>query len=54
MCLRKIRENGGEKDNYSISFPVSTAQIDKKNIEIIFEKKLKKIIIYGYSQKTVI
>lgn len=42
-CLHKIRKNGGDWDDISISFPVSTVEEDKKNVIEVFKKKLKKV-----------
>lgn len=45
-CLKKIRAQGGDRNSYSISFPVTTARKDKINIQDIFQKKLKKLDVY--------
>ncbi len=45
-CLQKIRNNGGDRDEYSINFPCTTIEGDKNNIEVVFNKKLKKLDCY--------
>lgn len=45
-CLQRIKENGGDRNEYSISYPVSTSDGDKKHIQNVLTKKLKKIDSY--------
>lgn len=45
-CLETIRKEGGNRDKYTISYPMSTGTDDKNNIEKIVKKKLNKIHIY--------
>ena len=45
-CLQQIRRNGGDRNEYSISYPVSTSDSDKKHIQNVLVKKLKKIDSY--------
>lgn len=47
--LRIIRRNGGERNEYSISYPVSTADGDIKNLRNVFIKKVKKAEMYKKS-----
>ena len=51
--LQKIRENGGNRDEISTSYPVATSEDDKKNVIKVFQKKLKKVDIYRKSFKCV-
>ena len=41
-CLRIIRQNGGDRDEFSISYPVETSDGDKSNVINAFLRKLKK------------
>ena len=45
-ALKKIRENGGDIDEYSISFPPSNANKDMNYVSNVFRKKLTKVNIY--------
>ena len=45
-CLQQIRRNGGDRNEYSTSYPVSTSDSDKKHIQNVLIKKLKKIYSY--------
>lgn len=47
--LQKIRENGGNRDAISTSYPVGTSEDDKKNVIEVFQKKLKKVGNYRKS-----
>lgn len=44
--LQKIRENGGNRDEIAISYPIGTAEGDKQNVIRVFKKKLKKVDRY--------
>lgn len=46
---RKIRKNGGDRDDISTSYPVGTSGGDKKNVIEAFRKKLKKVDNYRQS-----
>ena len=48
-CLKKIQNNGGNRDDVSTSYPVGTSEGDKKNIVEVFRKKLKKVDNYRMS-----
>lgn len=41
--LRKIRENGGNRDEIATSYPIGTAEGDKQNDIRVFKKKLEKV-----------
>ena len=45
-CLQKIRQNGGDRDGYSTSYPISTSDYDKIHIQNVLIKKLNKINSY--------
>lgn len=47
--LQKIRENGGNRDAFSTSYPIGTSDSDKKNVIEVFHKKLKKVDNYRKS-----
>lgn len=52
-CLQIIRQNGGDRDEISITYPVGTAEDDKKHVQNIFRKKLKKVDNYRKAFKQV-
>ena len=37
-CLQKIRKNGGDRDDISISFPMSTVEEEKKTLSKFLRK----------------
>ena len=45
-ALRKIRQKGGNREGFITSYPVGTADSDKKNVQNVYAKKLKKLKAY--------
>lgn len=44
--LQIIRKNGGDRNEFSTSYPVGTAKKDKANVQNAYAKKLKKLKAY--------
>ena len=49
IILQKIRRNGGDRDEFSTTYPASNSENDKKNVIEVFKKKLKKVDKYRQS-----
>lgn len=45
-CLKKIRQHGGDRNLFSTSYPISTAEGSLAFIQNAFQKKKSKIVMY--------